>query len=437
MTNKGILGSAKWGNNGILTNSTTGQLRELTLGTSFDNTFFENAGTINNATVKTGGALYSTGGTLGLGYVDRAGENHKGQLQLDGGYFEGTGSQIGSLLFKGGDIESYYSTVSNFILPDVTGINRYNSGSFSGTGNTIATLTIADTAKDVHVTVDDEKVSSDVSQSLMLKQSKANVDSVSFGTVEGTVTNVSGGQIGSVGSVVIGGIVNNSSQVGSIGVSGGTVNNDGQIGNTSVSTGLVNNTATGTIDTAAIYGGTFVNDGTIDTATIYGEGLKGTGRIDNVVIGSGGLFDTVTFTGTVGDLSFAENTGVIRFEALQTTGDIGFTSLASNGLVNLTGANILIDFSGLFNAGDDALEFGFQIDIADLFDFYGNGGFLGSDWWTDIAVTTLGASDYDWTSVGGGVFQYGVADSETPEPATMLIIGLGLAGLGLARRRRK
>jgi hypothetical protein len=640
LINNGFIFFATWQDAGALQNNKTGRLAELTL----DGNYFENYGTIYNATVKNdNGYLYSEGGALGFG----------GQLQLEGGLFEGYNNQIGTLLFKGGTIEADSNVVSNFILPDAVGINRYNSN-FSGTGNQIDTLTIADTAMDVQVTVDAVKVSSNVSGNLLLHTSKADVNNVSFGTVEGTVNNVSDGRIGSIGSVLNGGSVNNDGQIGSVGVSGGTVNNDSHIGSTFVSNGLMNNagtgtadsttvrgdyrilasdtkqnvtdkdvlvieypalpnepvkeparglsledrqsgqpgalasyeerlqvyqdkvaeieadpaqyiktktvdgqtvpatvsfektvnttvhtvdfttnakllnegtasyvhaagnvenTAAGTIQNAALYGGTFVNDGKVNNLSIYGKGLEGTGRIDNAVIGSpfdysqysrttssggnslefdktnsetlgydvyrsngasgekyttvvdttiyrttGGWFDTEDFAGTVGNLSFEGNQGIIRFAALQADGGIGFTSLVSDGLVNLAGANILLDFSGLFAPSSVSLDIiqasaavggflneGFQVNLADLFDFYGSGGFLGDDWWSGVeSVAFIGATDYAWSDIGNGVFQYGGDDdggnngeNETPEPATMLIIGLGLAGLGLARRWRK
>ena len=38
---------------------------------------------------------------------------------------------------------------------------------------------------------------------------------------------------------------------------------------------------------------------------------------------------------------------------------------------------------------------------------------------------------------GWGIGEFGITNAAIPEPATLAIIGLGLAGLGLARRRRQ
>ena len=42
-----------------------------------------------------------------------------------------------------------------------------------------------------------------------------------------------------------------------------------------------------------------------------------------------------------------------------------------------------------------------------------------------------------WDGTIGNVIFGGGTNSSVPEPATLAIIGLGLAGLGLARRRRR
>jgi len=64
------------------------------------------------------------------------------------------------------------------------------------------------------------------------------------------------------------------------------------------------------------------------------------------------------------------------------------------------------------------------------------------NWWEDELLTmSTGWLDYGqtWTSSNGLVAVAFGADgvAVTPEPATLAIIGLGLAGLGYARRRQQ
>jgi len=48
-----------------------------------------------------------------------------------------------------------------------------------------------------------------------------------------------------------------------------------------------------------------------------------------------------------------------------------------------------------------------------------------------------GFVSWDGMTFGGVIFRGEGSDNAVPEPATLAVIGLGLAGLGLARRRRQ
>ena len=55
-------------------------------------------------------------------------------------------------------------------------------------------------------------------------------------------------------------------------------------------------------------------------------------------------------------------------------------------------------------------------------------GYLGFDWFEDPAPA-------GWVTVLGTMVEYVASPDEVPAPATLALLGLGLLGLGLRRRR--
>jgi hypothetical protein len=175
--------------------------------------------------------------------------------------------------------------------------------------------------------------------------------------------------------------------------------------------------------------------------------------------GSYSLLGSVNAIGEVGyyygvrpafDLDLTNVAGYATVDSFTSYGRYKFTfydeslnisSINGDGTLDLTDANTLL---ASLNGTDYTLT-----SDSGLFDL--NTLFSGiSDGEYELLLTAYELNDNWFSDFVGGEFSQTVRiqdgallfdapplDNTTPEPATMLIFGLGLAGLGLARRRRK
>jgi len=185
------------------------------------------------------------------------------------------------------------------------------------------------------------------------------------------------------------------------------------------------------------------------TQTIMLVAFLGFGASANaMLIGSGILPDnqyTVPSgtTSTTGNLWITDwpPTGVdADLQATLSTSSIGTTFTYSTGLEFLVAADILT------NGHDDAI-FGFPTTAHS-----GGGHFESTIFSDDLSLNGIDFLGYNITSIGWTINSYSIANdlasvgssisvygesAQVPEPATLALFGIGLAGLGFARKKRK
>ena len=165
--------------------------------------------------------------------------------------------------------------------------------------------------------------------------------------------------------------------------------------------------------TSVVFGPTIHDSVDADDGTIDGSGLGG----DSFFSGSGGTGITFTFdAGVLGALPtnvgivWTDGGGTISFEAFDANGDSLGSLFGNHANGSFNGETDEDRFYGATNAGGIS-----AIHIAN------DGG--------GIEVDHLQYGLFDAADDGGG--------DQIPEPATVMLLGLGLAGLGFARRRKR
>ena len=243
--------------------------------------------------------------------------------------------------------------------------------------------------------------------------------------------------------------------------SGGEFNNTGTINGKAdiYRDGVMNNESTGRIEGSVFLrgeNGELVHNGWIGgDVTVYGGELSGGGQIDGTLhIASGGIVDTALFTGIINKLILDEG-GTLVFNLDLLNGDFSTLNFAPEPAP----FSIMSVFASSLLSNSDLMELNGTVLINILNDEFVDvetkyeaqsllGGLLSS---LNIDPTTpevfsnwtVQSTNYLVSISDDGMLSFerkdggGAEPPVTPEPATLLLIGLGLAGLPIIRKRMR